>query len=158
MSEFKFDEKNEKEFQKLIQKYPKINSLTLPSLWLIQKQEGWISLDAMKYIADRLGQSAADIYSIATFYTMFKLKPVGKYHICICKTASCKLCGSESIKEKLEQKLGIKPGETTKNGKFSLEEVECLGACNDAPVMSLDEKYIGQLTIEKIEKIINELE
>ncbi len=158
MSEFKFDEKNEKKFQKLIQKYPKIDSLTLPSLWLIQEQEGWISLDAMKYIASRLGKSAADIYSIATFYTMFKLKPTGKYHICICKTASCKLCGSGNIKEKLEQRLGIKPGETTKDGKFTIEEVECLGACADAPVMSLNDKYIGQLSIEKIEKIINELE
>ncbi len=158
MSEFKFDEENEKKFQKLIQKYPKIDSLTLPSLWLIQEQEGWISLDAMKYIASRLGKSAADIYSIATFYTMFKLKPTGKYHICICKTASCKLCGSGNIKEKLEQKLGIKPGETTKDGKFTIEEVECLGACADAPVMSLNDKYIGQLSIEKIEKIINELE
>ncbi len=158
MSKFKFDEKSEKEFQKLIEKYPKIDSLTLPSLWLIQKQEGWISLDAMEYIANRLEKSAADIYSIATFYTMFKLKPVGKYHICLCKTASCKLCGSENIKEKLEQKLGIKPGEITKDGKFSLEEVECLGACCDAPVVSLNDKYIGELTIEKIEKIIDEIE
>ncbi len=157
MSKFKFNEKNEKKFQKLICQYPKINSLSLPSLWLVQEQKGWISLDAIEYIANRLGRSAADIYSIASFYTMFKLKQVGKHHICICKTVSCKLCGSENIKKKLEQKLGIKPGEITKDGNFSLEEVECLGACKDAPVISLDEKYIGNLTIEKIEKIIDEL-
>jgi len=158
MSNFCFNEKNEKKFDDLKKRYPDIKSLTLPSLWLVQEQEGWISLDAMKYLSKKLGISEADIYSVATFYTMFKLEPKGKYHICLCKTASCKLRGSAEIKKKIEQKLGIKPGETTKDGKFSFEEVECLGACGYAPAMSLNDEYFEHLTPQKIEEILDGLE
>jgi NADH-quinone oxidoreductase subunit E len=155
---FKFNKENEEKFEKLKKRYPDIRSLTLPSLWLIQEQEGWISLEAMKYLAEKLGLSEADIYSVATFYTMFKLEPKGKYHICLCKTASCKLRGSEKLLKQLENKLGIKPGETTGDGKFSLEEVECLGACGNAPAMSLNDIYYENLTIKEIENILDGLE
>jgi NADH-quinone oxidoreductase subunit E len=155
---FNFNKENEEKFEKLKKRYPDIRSLTLPSLWLIQEQEGWISLEAMKYLAEKLGLSEADIYSVATFYTMFKLEPKGKYHICLCKTASCKLRGSEKLLKQLENKLGIKPGETTGDGKFSLEEVECLGACGNAPAMSLNDIYYENLTIKEIENILDGLE
>lgn len=158
MSGFCFNEKNIEKFENLKKRYPDIKSLTLPGLWLIQEQEGWISLEAMKYLADKLGLSEADVYSVATFYTMFKLEPKGKYHICLCKTASCKLRGSETILKKIEDKLGIKPGETTKDGKFSLEEVECLGACGNAPAMSLNDIYYENLTTNEIENILDGLE
>ena len=155
---FKFDKNSEEKFEKLKKRYPDINSLMLPSLWIVQEQEGWISLEAMEYIADRLKVSKADVYSVASFYTMFKLEPKGEYHICLCKTASCKLRGSEKLLKHLEDKLGIKAGETTKDGKFSLEEVECLGACGYAPAMSLNDKYYENLTTEKVDNILDGLE
>ncbi len=154
---FSFTKENELKFEELKERYPKIDSLMLPSLWLVQEQEGWISKEAMEFLANRLDKSPADVYSVATFYTMFKLKPRGKHHICLCKTASCKLRGSQKIKEKIEKKLGIKPGEVTKDGLFSYEEVECLGACGGAPAMSLDDKYYENLTPESLDKILDEV-
>ncbi len=158
MSDFSFTKENEERFETLKKRYPKIDSLMLPSLWLVQEQEGWISKSAMEYLSEKLNTTPANIYSVATFYTMFNLEQKGKYHICLCKTLSCKLCGSESVKEVLQERLGIKPGETTKDGKFTLEEVECLGACGQAPVMSINGEYEGNLTKDKIYKIIDELE
>ncbi len=157
MSEFKFSKQNKEKYNELLKKYPNKASLTLPLLWMVQYQEGWISEDAMIYIADKLGTSAMDIQSIASFYTMFNLKPVGKYNIQVCKTLSCKLCGSEKIRTHLQNRLGIKFGETTKDMKFTLSEVECLGACGEAPAMSLNDDYVGDLTVEKIDKILDEL-
>lgn len=157
MSAFKFNKENEKKFEALLLRYPERASLSLPSLWMVQYQEGWISEDAMIYIADRLETTPMDIQSIASFYTMFNLKPVGTYHIQVCKTLSCKLCGSEKIRSHLQNKLGIKFGETTKDMKFTLTEVECLGACGEAPAMSFNDDYVGDLTIEKIDKMLDEL-
>jgi len=157
MSKFKFTKENEEKFEALLLRYPKRASLSLPSLWMVQHQEGWISEDAMIYIADKLDTTPMDIQSIASFYTMFNLKPVGTYHIQVCKTLSCKLCGSEEIRSHLQNKLGIKFGETTKDMKFTLTQVECLGACGQAPVMSFNDDYVGNLSIEKINKMLDEL-
>lgn len=157
MSEFKFNDENEKKFQDLLERYPERASLTLPSLWMVQYQEGWISQDAMIYLSEKLGSSPMDIQSIASFYTMYNLEPVGTYHIQLCKTLSCMLCGSQEIKSHIEQKLGIKAGESTKDMKFTLSEVECLGSCGTAPMMSFNDDYIQDLTIEKLDKIIDEL-
>ncbi len=157
MSGFKFTKQNEEKFEALLLRYPERASLSLPSLWMVQYQEGWISEDAIIYLADKLETSAMDIQSIASFYTMFNLKPVGTYHIQVCKTLSCKLCGSEEIRSHLQNKLGIKFGETTKDMKFTLTQVECLGACGQAPVMSFNDDYVGDLSIEKIDKMLDEL-
>ncbi|WP_458700914.1 NADH-quinone oxidoreductase subunit NuoE [Sulfurospirillum sp. 1307] len=157
MSNFKFNEENEKKFQELLKRYPDPASLSLPSLWMVQYQEGWISEDAMVYLAEKLNTSPMDIKSIASFYSMFNLKPVGKYHIQMCKTLSCKLCGSEKIKNHIEKKLGIKFGESTKDMKFTLSEVECLGSCGTAPVIQLNDDYIENLTIEKIDEVLDKL-
>ncbi|MBL0687189.1 MAG: NADH-quinone oxidoreductase subunit NuoE [Sulfurospirillum sp.] len=157
MSKFEFSNKNEKKFQELLTRYPNKMSLTLPSLWMIQYQEGWISQDAMIYLAKKLETTPIDIHSIASFYTMFNLKPIGIHHIQVCKTLSCKLCGSEKIRSHLKNRLGINFGETTKDMKFTLSEVECLGACGEAPAMSLNDDYIGNLSIKKIDKILDEL-
>jgi len=157
MSEFKFSKENEEKFQKLLLRYPQKESLSLPSLWMIQHQEGWISEEAMVFLADKLKTSPMDIQSIASFYTMFNLKPIGTYNIQVCKTLSCKLCGSEEIRSHLENRLGIKFGQTTSDMKFTLTEVECLGACGEAPMMSFNDDYIGDLSIDKIDKILDEL-
>lgn len=157
MSIFVFNEENEKKFQSLLTRYPDKASLSLPSLWMVQYQEGWISEEAMVYLAQKLGISAMDIQSIASFYTMFNLKPVGKYHIQLCKTLSCMLCGSREIKNHIENRLGIKFGQSTKDMKFTLSEVECLGSCGTSPCMSLNEDYKENLTIEKVDEILDGL-
>lgn len=157
MSEFKFTKDNEEKFEELLLRYPERASLSLPALWMVQYQEGWISEDAMIYLADKLETTPMDVQSIASFYTMFNLKPVGTYHIQVCKTLSCKLCGSEEIRSHLQNRLNIKFGETTKDMKFTLTEVECLGACGEAPAMSFNDDYVGDLTIEKIDKMLDEL-
>ena len=155
---FTFNEENEKKFQALLKRYPKKDSLTLPSLWMVQYQEGWINEDALVYIAQRLDKSPMDIYSIASFYTMFNLKQIGKYHFQMCKTLSCMLNGSENILNHLENRLGIKAGQTTKDMKFTISKVECLGACGGGPCMSLNDTYHENLTVQKIDDLLEELE
>ncbi|DAB32124.1 MAG TPA: NAD(P)H-dependent oxidoreductase subunit E [Sulfurospirillum sp. UBA11407] len=157
MSEFSFNKENEEKFQALLQRYPNKASLCLPSLWMIQYQEGWISQEAMVYLAQKLDTTPMEIQSIASFYTMFNLKPIGKYHIQLCKTLSCMLNGSENIRDYLIKKLGIKPGETSKDGKFTLSLVECLGSCGTAPVIQLNDDYIQNVTIEKLDEILDGL-
>ena len=154
---FEFSEENEQKFQELLTKYPKKDSLMLPSLWMIQHQESWISPEAMEYLAKRLDTSPMNIYSVASFYTMFHLKPIGKYNIQVCKTLSCMLRGSEDIKKHIENRLGIKAGESTKDMKFTITEVECLGSCGTAPCVCINDDYIQNTTPAIIDEIINEL-
>ena len=116
MSAFVFDQNNIAKFELLKLRYPQINSLTLPCLWMAQHQEGYISKEAMIYIANLLSLSPAEIYGIASFYTMFKLAPIGEYHIEVCKTLSCKLCGKDELLKHLEKKYQLKPGQTSQDG------------------------------------------
>ena len=157
MSAFTFTPENEEKFITLLKRYPQKSALTLPCLWMVQYQEGWISTDAMQFLAIKLECSPMDIYAVASFYTMFNLKPIGKYHIQLCKTLSCMLRGSQEMTHHLEKKLGIKVGETTKDMKFTLTHVECLGSCGTAPCMSLNEDYIENLTTQKLDEIIDGL-
>lgn len=156
MSTFTFSAANEEKFAILLTRYPEKSSLMLPCLWMIQYQEGWISPEAMRFLAEKLECSAMDVYAVASFYTMFNLKPIGKYHIQLCKTLSCMLNGSQQLQRHIQNKLGIKPGETTKDGKFTFSLVECLGSCGTAPCMAYNDDYIENLTIEKLDKLIDE--
>lgn len=158
MSHFTFNKENETKFNSLLERYPNKSSLMLPSLWMVQYQEGWISLEAMRFIAEKLECAPMEVYSVASFYTMFNLKPIGQYHIQICRTLSCMLCGSKSLQDHLQNRLHIKAGETTKDGKFTLSLVECLGSCGTAPCMRLNDDYIEHLSIEKLDEILDELE
>lgn len=158
MSQFTFNTENEAKFEALLTRYPDKQSLTLPSLWMVQYQEGWISLDAMRFLATKLGQTPMEIYSVASFYTMFNLQPVGKYHIQLCKTLSCMLNGSKTLQSHLQERLGIKAGETTPDGKFTLSLVECLGSCGTSPCMRLNEEYVENLSIEKLDELLKELQ
>jgi len=157
MSTFLFNQDNEEKFSALLERYPDKSSLMLPSLWMVQYQEGWISLDAMQFVAKKLGCSAMDVYSVASFYSMFLLQPIGTHHIQLCKTLSCMLAGAKTLQEHLQNRLGIKAGETTKNGKFTLSLVECLGSCGTAPCMRLNDDYIENLTLEKLDALLEEL-
>jgi NADH-quinone oxidoreductase subunit E len=158
MSQFVFNTLNESKFNALLERYPDKRSLMLPSLWMVQYQEGWISLEAMRFIASKLECSPMEVYSVASFYTMFQLQPIGKYHIQLCRTLSCMLCGSKTLQEHLQQRLGIKAGETSKDGQFTLSLVECLGSCGTAPCMRINDDYVENLTIEKLDELFEGLQ
>ena len=154
MSSFSYTPENEAKFQEYVSRYPKIDSCMLPALWLVQEQEGWVSPEAMVYVAQKVQKSPMQVYEVATFYTMFNLKPKGKYHIELCKTVSCMLMGAKELKKYIKDTLGLEPGETSADGLFTFSEVECQGACGDAPMIALNNVYHGKLTKEKLEKII----
>ena len=156
MNTFNYTPENEIKFQEYVSRYPKIDSCMLPALWLVQEQIGWISPEAMIYVADKLGKTPIQVYEVATFYTMFNLKPIGKYHIELCKTLSCKLCGSQKIKNYIKETIGIEAGQTSEDGLFHLSEVECMGACGGAPMFALNGEYHEKLTIQKVDELIKE--
>lgn len=149
-----FSEENLKKLEELKRKYPTKKSLTLPALWLAQEQFGWISEDVMKYIASLIDVPFNHIYSVASFYTMYNKKPVGKYHIQICTNISCQLMGAETLVQYLCKKLNVNVGQTTDDGKFTITEVECLGACGGAPAMQINDDYYEKLSPEKIDQIL----
>ena len=147
------------EFNRLVARYPegKQKSALLPVLHLAQESfGGWLSAETMDYVASLLRIEAIEVYEVATFYSMYNLKPVGKYMFEVCQTGPCMLRGSDDIIAYLGEKLGIKPGETTSDGMFTLKTVECLGACGYAPMMQLGKHYREHLTKEKVDAIIDE--
>lgn len=147
------------EVKRLMDAYPegKHKSAILPVLHLAQKEfGGWLSSETMDYVAGILRIEPIEVYEVATFYSMYNLKPVGKYMFEVCQTGPCMLNGSDDIIKYIHDKLGIRPGETTPDGMFTLKTVECLGACGYAPMMQLGEKYREHLTKEKIDAIIEE--
>ncbi len=152
-----FTPENKKEFEELLTHYPNKRAAMLPVLWLAQKQFGWISQKVMEYVAGLLEIPAVKVYEVVTFYTMFHRKPMGQYHIQLCRTLSCELCGKGEILNHLKKKLGIGIGETTSDGKFSLTEVECLGSCGTAPMMQLNEDYFENLNPKKVDEILDGL-
>ena len=156
MNTFEYTPENEIKFQEYVSRYPKIDSCMLPALWLVQEQIGWVSPEAMIYVAEKLGKTPIQVYEVATFYTMFNLKPIGKYHIELCKTVSCMLCGSRELKQHIKETIGIDAGQTSDDGLFTLTEVECLGACGGAPMFALNGEYHEKLTKEKVDELIKE--
>ncbi len=143
--------------EEIARKYPKRRSALLPALFLAQTKYGYLTKEAMEEVASILGLLPVQVYEVATFYTMFNKKPVGKFHVQVCTNVSCSLLGSEMIVDCLKKKLGIKAGETTRNNLFTLTEVECLGSCGTAPMMQINDTYYENLTEEKVENILNEL-
>lgn len=155
----KFSETQLAEFNRLVARYPegKQKSALLPVLHLAQDSfGGWLSSETMDYVAELLHITPIEVYEVATFYSMYNLKPVGKYMFEVCQTGPCMLRGSDDIVAYIDEKLGIKPGETTADGMFTLKTVECLGACGYAPMMQLGKNYREHLTKEKVDSIIDE--
>jgi NADH-quinone oxidoreductase E subunit len=151
---FQFDEERDAEFERLVKRYPTRESMILPSLWLTQEQEGWVSQEAMAYIADRIGTFASKVYEAATFYTMYHLHPMGKNHIAVCRTLSCWLRGKQDIVDYLKDDIGIVPGQISEDGQFSLEEVECLGHCGTAPVVQVNGEFYEDMDVEKLKALL----
>ena len=155
----KFSEQKIKEVEQIIQRYPegKQKSALIPVLHLAQEEfGGWLSAETMDYVASVLNLQPIEVYEVATFYSMYNLKPVGRYLFEVCQTGPCMLNGSDNIIKYIFEKLGIKPGETTSDGMFTLKTVECLGACGYAPMMQLGKNYREHLTNEKVDAIIEE--
>jgi len=143
-----------------IQKYPDTHrqSAVIAALTIVQTENGGsLTASLMDAVAAYLGMPKIAVYEVATFYSMFELKPVGKHKICICTNISCMLCGSEEVVAHLEAKLGVKMGETTPDGKFTLKSVECLAACGGAPAMQIGPDYHEDLTPQKIDDILGTL-
>lgn len=145
------------EFEAIAQRYPVRRAALLPALWLAQREFGWISEDAMLCVAKLVGISPAQVYEVAEFYTMYQKQKPGKYHLQVCQTISCLLAGSEEIKKTVERVLNLKPGQTTPDGQFSYQLVECLASCHTAPCMQVNDDYHENLTPESTEKLIAEL-
>jgi NADH-quinone oxidoreductase subunit E len=148
----------EQKVDAIVARYPHAKAAMLPVLWEVQAQDGWVSRDAEAWVAERLGVTPAHVHGCVTFYTMFKQRPMGKYHIQVCTTLSCMLCGSDELVEHLRKKLGIGEGEVTPDGKFSLVRVECLGSCGTAPMFQLNDDYYEDLTLEKVDELLDSLE
>lgn len=154
----KFSEEKLKKVREIIDRYPegKQKSALLPVLHLAQEEWGWLSAETMDYVAELLSIKPIEVYEVATFYSMYNLKPVGRYLFEVCQTGPCMLRGSDDIIDYIKEKLDIKVGETTKDGMFTLKTVECLGACGYAPMMQMGKFYKEHLTKEKVDQIIEE--
>ena len=152
-----FSAEIEAEIDRHLAKYPVRRSAILPLMFIVQRERGYLDPPGVAYLARRLGLRITDIWEVATFYSMIHIEPVGKYHIQVCRTLSCKLRGAEKITEHCSKKLGVKPGETTGDGKFTLSEVECLGSCGTAPMFQLNFDYHENLTPERVDQILDSL-
>ncbi len=146
-----------KKFQETVSRYPKKEAAMLPVLYLAQQEFGYLSSEAIEYIAKLMDLSPARVYGVVTFYTMLNMKPIGKYHIQVCRTLPCALVGAEKITTLLKSKLGIQVGETTPDGKCTLSEVECLASCGTGPMMQINDDYYENLSKEKVEEILKNL-
>ncbi len=152
-----FSPEVEAEIDRHLAKYPSSRSAILPLMFIVQRERGYLDAPGVSYLANRLSLRITDIWEVATFYSMIQTKPIGRYHIQVCKTLSCKLLGAEKITEHCATQLGIKPGETTPDGKFSLSEVECLGSCGTAPMFQINFDYHENLTTKKVDQILDGL-
>ncbi|HVT45017.1 MAG TPA: NAD(P)H-dependent oxidoreductase subunit E [Thermoanaerobaculia bacterium] len=144
-------------FDDLLPRYPTRMAVLLPTLHLAQEEWGWISPEVVVYVADLLELSPATVFGVVSFYNMYNQRPVGKYHLQVCTNLSCMLGGAYDIYDRLQEKLGIAPGETTADGRFTLVEVECLGSCDTAPVVQVNNDYHEGLTMETTERLVDGL-
>ena len=157
---FEFDAKNLEEVKNIIKKYPegKQQSAVMSLLYLAQKQnDNWIPLSAMKYIGMLLDMPYIKVYEVATFYTMYNLAPVGEYFFQVCTTTPCMLRGAYKLVDVCKKKISKNESKVSKDGKFSWMEVECLGACVNAPMIQINDNYFEDLDPQKLEKIIDQI-
>ena len=156
---FVYTAENRARFDEIIKRYPpdRKRSAVLPALYLVQHQQGYVTANGIRHVAELLGITRADVEDVVSFYTMFYTRPVGKYVLQVCRTLSCALNGAERVTEALTEKLGITPGQTDASGTFTLMEVECLGACDRAPAVMVNDSWHECLTPENASKLIDDL-
>ena len=141
----------------IIARYPRPKSALIPLLHLAQEQGGYVADDAMEHIAELIDVTAAEVLGTCSFYEMFKREPVGEYLVNVCTNIACLLVGGEELLEHIEGSLGIKPGSTTADGKFTIEDVECIAACTEAPCLQVNYRYFYKVTPEDADALIDDL-
>ncbi|MFQ5674755.1 MAG: complex I 24 kDa subunit family protein [bacterium] len=151
-----FSRKARMEFEDIISRYPEKSAAMLPVLYLAEKEFGHVSSEVEQYVGELLEVPPVKVHEVMTFYTLIARQPRGKYHFQVCRGISCDLKGCTKIIDYLSEKLKLKPGETSENFDFTLTEVECLAACETAPMMQLNKDYVGNLTPEKIDAMLKE--
>jgi len=156
--EYRISKKTVDKINELAERFPDKNSALIPALHLIQDEIGWVPYSAVRQLSDILNIAPNKIYGVLRFYTMFHTEPVGTYHVQVCRNVSCSLLGANHIITHLTDKLGIEPGETSDDKKFTLSTVECLGACGTAPVMMINDTYYENLTESKVDEILDSLQ
>jgi NADH-quinone oxidoreductase E subunit len=146
-----------KKFEETVSRYPKKEAAMLPVLYLAQQEFGHLGQEAIEYVAKLMGQAPARVHGVVSFYTMYNMKPIGRYHLQVCRTLPCALRRAENITGCITKKLGIEPGQTTADGRFTLSEVECLASCGTAPMMQINDDYYENLTEEKVTALLESL-
>ncbi len=157
MTTFKFTEENIQKIDGILKRYPLKQPAVMPVLFLAQEQNGFISNEVMKEVAETLEMTPEEVLGVVTFYTMYHQKQMGKYHVQVCTNVSCMLRGGYELYEKVKEKLGIDNMQVTDDKIFSLEEVECMGSCGTAPMIAVNEDYYENLTKEKVVEILDSL-
>ena len=146
-----------REMTEILSRYPTRRAASIPLLHLCQEQEGYVSEEAMAFVAEKVDMSPAQVIGVVTFYTLFRTEPAGKHQVWVCKTLSCALRGSNHILEHCEKRLGVHVGETTRDGKVTLRTAECLASCGTAPMMQIDKKYYENLTPAEVDRILDRI-
>ena len=154
---FKFTEENSRRIEETVKKYPHKNAAVMPVLYIAQEQDGWISQDVIREVAAVLEMTAEEVLGIVTFYSMYHTKPAGKYHLQVCTNVSCMLRGATDIYKHVKGKLKIENEGVTDDNLFSLEEVECMGSCGTAPMIAVNNDYFENLSVQKVDEIIESL-
>jgi len=152
---FALPPEREKELDEILTHYPEKRAACLPALWLCQKENGWISADVIVYVAERLSLTTAQVKGVVTFYTMFFEEPVAPNVVWVCRTLSCDLRGAKAVQEHLEKRFRCHVGQTSSDGRFTLLKAECLAACGQAPMVQINDEYHENLTLEKLDGIID---
>jgi NADH-quinone oxidoreductase E subunit len=157
--DFAYTPENQAKFDEIVTRYPadQRKSAILYALYLAQGQQGYLTAPAMRHVAQQIGCTGADVEDVVSYYTMFYTRPVGKYVLNVCRTLSCALLGAERVTEELSAALGIKPGETDASGTFTLMEVECLGACDRAPVVMVNDDWHERLAPENAARFVDDI-
>ena len=153
----RFTAENTAVADEIIARYPVKRSALIPLLHLAQEQEGHVTEEAMAHIAELIDATPAEVLGTASFYEMFKLEPVGDYVVNVCTNISCLLLGGEELLHHLEGRLGIRPGSTTPDGKFTLEDVECIAACTEAPCLQVNYRYFHKVTHDRVDDLLDDL-
>src|SRR5215204_1384905 len=153
----RFTPQNETVAREIISRYPRPKSALIPLLHLAQEQDGWVADDAMEHIGELVGVTPAEVLGTCSFYEMFKREPVGDYLVNVCTNISCMLLGGEELLHHLEDRLGIKSGSTTSDGTFTIEDVECIAACTEAPCLQVNYRYVHKITHAELDTLVDDL-
>ena len=148
----------ESKLKEVVARYPESKSAVMPALYIAQEELGWISPDAVQWVSDRLQLPLAHVYEVASFYTMYYKRPVGKYHVQVCRTLSCMLCGARELTACLKKRLKLEPGQISADGMWSYEEVECLGSCGTGPMVEINDVFFENLNGEKLSALMDRIE